>query len=136
MAIKKTVAVIGAGERLDPAIVKHLSGGNYRLLLFGHNKQSVHQLLHEIKTENPLADAEYTGCPYDASWEADLIILNEYNKEEITTRIKPVATQKPVIDLTAQTSARQLKKLLPDSKILSVSKAEPVKEIINILKTF
>lgn len=136
MAMKKTVAIIGSGEGLDPAIMKHLSTSNYRLLVFDHKNEAGQTLLNVIKTENPSADVDCAGCLYDASWEADVIILNEFDKNEITNKIKPVATQKPVIDLSGKVSLQQLKELLPDSKIIKINQANPLEEIINILETF
>lgn len=134
MATKKTIAIIGAGEDMDPAIVKHLSTGNYRLLLFDKEKENIQKLVNQIKFQNKSADIEYTGCPFDASWEADMIFLNRIDANEITARIKPVATQKPVIDLSEKISFNELQNLLPDSKVIGISKADP-NETINIIQT-
>jgi 8-hydroxy-5-deazaflavin:NADPH oxidoreductase len=137
--MKKTVAIIGTKE-LDASIVKLLSVGNYRLLVFNHKKETGNRLLKQVRTDNPSAEVEFAGCAFDASWEADLIILNEfdsneYDREETLTKIKPVTTQKPVINFLERTSNQQLKKLLPDSKIIKVSPLNPSNDIKNILQS-
>jgi len=133
--MKKTVAVIGTEGKMDPAIIKHLSSGNYRLLLFDEQKDSVKLLADELKSVNEAADINCAECPFDATWEADVILLNEFDEEEIRNKIKPVATQKPVINLTT-TSHEELKTLLPDSKIIKLKKHNFSNEIKTILETF
>jgi NADPH-dependent F420 reductase len=134
MATKKTIAIIGASGSMGSAIAKSLSKGNFRLLLFANHKDKVQQLINEIKNNTPDADVDSMNCPFDASWEADIIIpAVKYEKEkEVAERIKQVATQKIVISISnplnetytglvtsPETSAAEnLQDYLPDSKVV------------------
>jgi NADPH-dependent F420 reductase len=134
MTAKKTIAVIGATGNMGSAIAKSLARGNYRLLLFARHADRVKALADEIRKENASADIESTTCPFDASWEADIIIpaVNYQVEKEVAERIRQVATQKIVISISnplneaydglltaADTSAaEELQKLMPDSKVV------------------
>jgi 8-hydroxy-5-deazaflavin:NADPH oxidoreductase len=134
MATKKTIAIIGATGHMGSAIAKSLAKGNYRLLLFAHDQAKVQELIDEIKSTNVDADLDSMGCPFDASWEADIIIpaVNYQVEKEVAERIKEVATQKIVISISnplneqydglitsANTSAaEELQQYLPDSKVV------------------
>jgi len=74
------------------------------------------------------------GCPFDASWEADIIIpAVPYELErQLAEKIKPVATQKIVISISNplneaynglitppdSSAAEELQNYLPDSKVV------------------
>jgi len=134
MQTKKTIAVIGATGNMGKAISKALSKGNDRLLLFSREEEQLSILGNEIREQYPSADFETIQCAYEASWEADIIILAvPYEAEaEIAEKIKQVASQKIVISISnplnatynglvtaADTSAaEELQKLLPDSKVI------------------
>ena len=134
MATKKTIAIIGASGNMGSAIAKSLAKGNYRLLLFANHQEKVQQLINEIKEVNPFADVDCMGCPFDASWEADIIIPAVHYKveEEVAQKIKQVATQKIVVSISNPlnetydglvtspdtSAAEQLQNLLPDSKVV------------------
>ena len=120
---------------LDASIIKLLTVGNYRLLIFNQTKETGRKLWKQIKADNPLMEVEFAGCAFDASWEADLIILNEFEKQETIAKIQPVTTQKPVINLSGTPSNQQLEKLLPDSKIIKIRSADPSNEIKNLLQS-
>jgi 8-hydroxy-5-deazaflavin:NADPH oxidoreductase len=134
MATKKTIAIIGASGNMGSAIAKNLSKGNYRLLLFANHQKKVQQLIDEIKSNNPSADVDSMGCPFDASWESDIIIpAVKYEVEkEVAEKIKDVSTQKIVISISNPlnekydglvtppdtSAAEELQKLLPYSKVV------------------
>lgn len=134
MRTKQTIAVIGATGKMGAAIVKSLAGGNYRLLLFSHNKSELKDLQKAINTATPGADVEPINCSYAASWEADVIIVAVPFKaeKEVADKIRDVANQKIVISIanplnetydalvtTPDTSAaEELQKLLPNSKVV------------------
>lgn len=134
MATKKTIAIIGASGKMGSAIARNLAGANYRLLLFANQTNKTHALANEIKKANPAADVDCVGCPFDASWEADIIIAAvKYEIEKhVAEKIKPVATQKIVISIsnplnstydglqtsTNTSAAEELQKFLPDSKVV------------------
>ena len=102
MATKKTIAIIGASGNMGSAIAKKLANGNFRLLLFANHQEKVEQVINEIKSTNPSADIDGMGCPFDACWEADIIIpAVDYKVEkEVAEKIKEVATQKVVISIS------------------------------------
>jgi len=134
MATKKTIAIIGASGNMGSAIAKKLSKGNYRLLLIANHQEKVQHLINEIKKANPSADVDSMGCPFDASWEADIIIPAVHYKieKEVAEKIKKVATQKVVISISNPlnekydglitapdtSAAEELQKQLPDSKVV------------------
>jgi NADPH-dependent F420 reductase len=131
---KKTIAIIGASGKMGSAIARSLAKSNYRLLLFANQQKKVQQLVKEIKECSPAADVESSGCPFDASWESDIIIpAVKYEKEkEVAEKIKQVATQKLVISISNplnenfdglktapdSSAAEELQQLLPDSKVV------------------
>ena len=134
MASKKTIAIIGASGHMGSAIAKNLSKGNYRLLLMGNQQEKVQRLIHEIKKINPSADVDSMGCPFDASWEADVIIAAVHYKveKELAEKIKQVATQKVVVSISnplndkldglitaaGTSAAEELQSYLPHSKVV------------------
>jgi NADPH-dependent F420 reductase len=130
----KTIAIIGATGKMGAAIAKSIAGGNYRLLLFSRDKAKADALAASIREAHPNADLETTACPFDASWEADIIIpAVPYGAEKETAeKIRQVATQKIVISisnpLNAQynglltdpgtSAAEELQSYLPHSKVV------------------
>jgi 8-hydroxy-5-deazaflavin:NADPH oxidoreductase len=134
MLTKTTIAVIGASGNMGTAISTSLSKGNYRLLLYAADGDKAAELVAKVKTANPDADAEPATCNYNASWEADIIILAvPYGAEkEVAEKIREVANQKIVISIanplnetydglvTAPdtSAAEELQKLLPNSKVV------------------
>ena len=134
MQTKQTIAIIGAAGSMGSAISKSLANGNYRLLLFTDDTKDGKGLVKEIKSIHPDADIEFISCSYNASWEADIIIVAvPYGAEkEVADKIREVANQKVVISIanpinetydglvTAPDSsaAEELQKLLPNSKVV------------------
>lgn len=134
MATKKTIAIIGASGNMGSAIAKKLASGNFRLLLFANHREKVEQLINEIKSVHPSADVDSMACPFDASWEADIIIpaVNYKVEKEVAEKIKQVATQKVVISISNplnekfdglvtpadSSAAEELQHYLPDSKVV------------------
>lgn len=134
MQTKQTIAIIGATGNMGSAIAKSLSKGNYRLLLFSSDKIKRDILINEIMSNNPSADAEGVECPFDASWESDIIIpaVPYKAQKEVAEKIREVANQKIVISIanplnaafdgltTAEdtSAAEELQKLLPHSKVI------------------
>ena len=90
------------------------------------------QLITEIKSVNPSSDVESMGCPFDASWEADIIIpAVQYEVEsDVAKKIREVATQKIVVSISnplnidhngldaVKSAAEELQNHLPDSKVV------------------
>lgn len=131
---RTSIAIIGATGNMGSAIAKTLAKGPFRLLMFANDKAKLDGLKREILSTTPLADIECSGCPVDASWEADVIIpAVPYSAEkEVAKKIKEVATQKIVISIAnplnetynglvtppATSAAEELQRLLPSSKVV------------------
>ena len=131
---KKAIAIIGAGGRMGSAIARSLAKGNYRLLLFSSDTDKLKTLVEEIERTNLNADIECIGCPFDASWEADIIIpaIPFKAEKDIADQIRQVSTGKIVISIAnplnessdglvtapETSAAEELQKLLPDSKVV------------------
>ena len=131
---KKAIAIIGASGRMGSAIAKSLAKGNYRLLLFSSDPDKLNALVEEIKRTDLNADIECIGCPFDASWEADIIIpaIPFKAEKDIAEQIRQVSTGKIVISIAnplnessdgliippETSAAEELQKLLPDSKVV------------------
>lgn len=132
MAIKKTIAIIGAAGKMGSALSQSLAKGPFRLLLFDRNTKKLGLLARKIKTTTGNPDFESTLCPVEASWEADIIIpaVPFAAQQEVVEKIKNVTTQKIVISLyrqdenshdqklTAHGMAQALQQALPHAKIV------------------
>ena len=134
MATNKTVAIIGATGDMGSAIAMSLVNSNYRLLLMSRDKTKLAKLFAYIKRKSPTTEVATIECEKEACWEADIVLLAvPYKVEnEVAEKIREVATQKVVIDVSnplnesynhliteSNTSAaEELQKLLPNSKVV------------------
>jgi len=134
MATNKTVAIIGATGDMGSAIAMSLVNSNYRLLLMSRDKTKLAKLFAYIKRNNPATEVATIECEKEACWEADIILLTvPYKVEnEVAEKIREVATQKVVIDVSNPlneshnhlitepdtSAAEELQKLLPNSKVV------------------
>lgn len=130
----KTIAILGANGKMGTAIARSIAGGPYRLLLFARESGKAEALADAIRKDHPGADASAIACPFDASWEADIIIpaVPYAAQQETAEHIKQVATQKIVISianplnatrdglLTAPgtSAAEELQAALPHAKVV------------------
>jgi predicted dinucleotide-binding enzyme len=132
--VKKTIAVVGATERNGKAIAKKLASGPCRLLLVSDEATELEQLGNNITAKQPNSDVETLDCIKEGCWEADIIILAVQPEKmlEIASKIKEVATQKIVIEMwDDESNSKELKKILPYSKLVSVSGFGSPEIIIN-----
>lgn len=134
MHTKTTIAIIGSTGNMGSAIAKSLAKGGHRLLLFGGDAEKLDVLKAAIGQINAEAVVEPIGCPADASWEADIVILAvPYAAEaEIAEKIRPYVTQKIVISIANpmnetfdgmvtpadSSAAQELQRLLPDAHVV------------------
>jgi len=134
MKTKSTIAVIGSTGNMGSAIAKSLARGRNRLLLFGRDEAKINTLQNDIRALNSDAEVEAMGCPKDASWEADIVILAvPYAAEAaVAEEIKPYVTQKIVISIANpmnetfdgmvtpadSSAAQELQRLLPDAQVI------------------
>ena len=119
---------------MGSAISTALAKGNYRLLLHAKEEDKVKKLAEDIKKALPGADIEPISCNYNASWEADIIILATPHgaEKEIADKIREVANQKIVVSIAnplnetynglttdpASSAAEELQKWLPHAKVV------------------
>ncbi len=116
MHTPQTIVIIGAGEK-GKGIAYGLSSGNFRILLCAHEPASIESFVEGIKKDHPAVEIETSGCTYDATWEADIIVLAvaPSELEEITKNISVVACQKTVI---VSANATDVQQLLPNAKVV------------------
>ena len=122
--MKKTIAVVGATEKNGKAIAKKLASRPYRLLLISDEATELEQLRNNITAKHSNSDFEILDCVKDGCWEADIIILAVLPEKmlQVAAKIKEVATQKIVIEIRGdESNSTELKKILPYSKLVSVS---------------
>lgn len=134
MAVKQTVAIIGATGNMGSALARSLARGPYRVLLFARDVENLNALAGEITNTLPGAEVEAIGCPADASWEADIIIpAVPFGAERaIADKIRPFATGKVVVSIAnplnesydalvtvpGSSAAEELQQWLPYAKVV------------------
>lgn len=134
MQTKQSIAIVGATGNMGAAISEALAKGPFRLLLHAPKKDKLKNLTQKIRKAFPSAEVEAIDCSFNASWEADIIILAvPYDVEkEVALKIKQVANQKIVVSISnplnqsydrlvtapGSSAAEELQKLLPNSKVV------------------
>lgn len=121
MAIKKTIAIVGATEELGRAIVNKLAFTPYRLLLVSDKLLELREFSAKLQQQQIEAEIEPLECVKDSCWEADLIVLSvaPEDEERVADLIKEVATQKIVVIVSGnKNDCRELENVLPYSKIV------------------
>lgn len=93
-----------------------MAAGHDRVLLCDQEKNTK-ELVERLQQNNPFYDVEATDCSYEATWEADLIILDLpcTGLLEAAGKIKAVANQKVVVSAD---SIQALQELLPNSNVV------------------
>jgi 8-hydroxy-5-deazaflavin:NADPH oxidoreductase len=137
MAIKKTIAIIGAAGKMGRALAKSLAKGPFRLLLFDRNPKKLGLLARKIKTATGNPDLESSHCPVEASWEADIIIpaVPYAAQHEVVEEIKNVITQKIVISLFCQHENSHDQKLTAHGMADALQTALPHAKIVEAFTT-
>ncbi len=133
MSVKKSIAIVGATERIGEEIATQFMNGNYSLLLISNNKDRLDHLEKKIADKIPKAEIHFMECVKDGCWEADIIILAVANDEEkmVAEMMKEVATQKIVVDISNEENAcMKLLEILPYSKLVRISGDFASKKII------
>ena len=129
--MKQAIAILDATGENGKVIAKALAK-DHRLLLFGHDLEQLNILASEVKQTAPGADLDCLGCACEASWEADVIIMDKGKEQELADKIRQVATQKLVIELGEQPGDNNLQQLLPNSKIRHVKSGDQKQMLENI----
>ena len=117
MHTPQTIVIIGTGAT-GKGIAANLAGSRYRVLLCGHDFPETSSFVEELQAAHRYYDIEALSCSFEASWEADIIILaiSAAHQPEVAARIRKVANQKVVITISENGPA--LQQLLPYSKIV------------------
>ncbi len=118
MHTPQTIVIIGAGNKAK-AITSGLANARDRVLLCDTDYESAQAFTNGLRAEHPSYNIEPIACSYEATWEADIIILalaSCPDLQEIAKKIKAVANQKIVV--TTTDAAKELQDLLPNSKIV------------------
>ena len=135
MAVKKTIAIVGATEETGTGVVNHFASMPYRLLLVSENEDKLEKLTDKLKKMEAAAEIEPLVCVKDSCWEADIIIIAVSPEEEIKVAelMKEVATQKiVVVVLENENDFVNLESVLPYSKVVKASiSAETNKVTVN-----
>ena len=129
--MKKTVAIIGAGEPIGASIAQRLAEADFPVLLMDKDARKVETLQHFLAVACPTALVDVVDCSYECAWEADAVVLSVPDGEvrAVAEKIRTVVTQKPVIRIAD--SVHELQSLLPYSKVILASCAN---FIVNYLR--
>ena len=119
---RKIIAIIGATGKRGSTLSKAMAKSNYRLLLFDHDTEKLDALVNEIKRNDPLSDIEFMSCEGDASWEADIIVpdIPAGQEKELAQKIAPFSNRKIVLNISKNSAAHELQKLLPGASVINV----------------
>ena len=133
MAVKKTIAIVGATEKDGRRIANQFACMPYRFLFISNKIIELEELTNNILEKSPDAEIEILECVKDGCWEADIIILAvpaEQN-QKVAGLIKEVATQKIVVEISdKEKDVNELRKILPYSKLVRVSGNFQLKEMV------
>lgn len=120
----QTIVIIGTGST-GKGLAASLAGSRYRVLLCGLDFLETRSYVEELQTRHPHYDIEALSCSFEASWEADMIILaiSAPHQPEVAQRIRKVACQKVVV--TTQDNRDTLQQLLPHSRVVQAFSGLP-----------
>jgi predicted dinucleotide-binding enzyme len=133
MALKKTIAIVGATDKKGTEIANDFAFMDYRLLLVSDNMNKISVLSKSLFEKGSTAEIDTVECVKDGCWEADIIILavDAEQKKMVAEMMKEVATQKIVVVVSESDNEHQeIQQVLPHSKLVSATIIENSKEII------
>ena len=116
MITPQTIVIIGTGQR-GRGIAEGLSRGHDRVLLCDHDFNNALSVAQSLKENHPGFEVEAIPCFFDATWEADIIIVDLActEQQELAEKIKTVANQKVVVTTS---KSDHLAALLPQSRVV------------------
>lgn len=132
MAAKKTIAIVGATEKIGKIIAERFSSIPCRLLLVSNDLNQLQSLSQYISEKQPVAEIDTIECVKEGCWEADMIVLAVplCEENEAAQKMKEVSTQKIVVSFCdGDDTNKNLNKILPYSKLVKVSGNLESKEI-------
>ncbi len=118
MQTPQTIAVIGAAA-IGKGITRGLACGRDKIILCDTDFDAIQSFTKELQAQRPGCDVEALHCSYEATWEADIIVLaleSCPDRREIAKKINVVASQK--IDIIVDDGVQELEQLLPHSRIV------------------
>ena len=129
--MKKTIAIIGAGEAAGATMAQRLAEADYPVLLMDKDAEKSKTLQHFLAVAWPTAEVDVVNCSYECAWEADVVVLAVPDEElqPVAEKIRMVVTRKPVIRIAD--SAGTLQTLFPPSIIVPMACAS---YILNYLR--
>lgn len=148
MTTLKTIAIIGATEKMGASIAESLVKGHYRLLLMADQKEKLAELKSKLEKIGGPAEIDVLSCSKEASWEADIIVVaTPYEDEKkVAEKIREVAVGKIIISVanpinknytelihSNTSAAEELQKMLPYSKVVKTLNTKLAGDFISIL---
>lgn len=132
--VTKTIAILAEKGKISPELLRVLGKSNLRLLFVAENEENKNQLVERLQPLGLKAEIDFTSCGKEGCWEADKILLlrSAEPSEVFIDQIKEVATQKPVWVVSEETETKDqadLKRLLPNSKVIEIKFKKKKKEV-------
>ena len=124
MSVKKSIAIVGATEKIGEKIALQFMNTNCSLLLISNDSDKLGYLEKKIGDKKTKAEINFVQCVKDGCWEADIIMLAVPcgEKRTVAELMYEVATQKIVVVFSnEETDTEELSKYLPHSKVVRVS---------------
>jgi len=102
--MKSTIAITGATNTAGRLLSEQLAEKGFSLLLLSADTEALQAWNTGLQEKFPLVSIDSMQCSYDASWQADILVLNETKEHvlDIAAHVKNVVTRKPVIVLQNQ----------------------------------
>lgn len=102
--MKSTIAITGATNTAGRLLSEQLAEKGFSLLLLSADTDALQVWNNGLQEKFPLVNIDSMQCSFDASWQADILVLNETKEHvlEIAKHVKTVVTRKPVIVLQNQ----------------------------------
>lgn len=126
MALRKTVAIIGATTPAGRAVAERLAA-TCLLVLMDSDEPAVVAMAHQLRQLEAEPSIDVVACCKEASWEADAVVVTvpEEKVPVIAERIKAVTTCKPVVHFTTAGESA-LPQLLPHAHVVTILLDEPL----------
>lgn len=134
--MKSTIAITGATNTAGKLLSEQLAAKGFSLLLLSPDADDLQAWNTRLQQKFPLVNIESMQCSYDASWQADILVMNDKTEHvlKIADYVKTVVTRKPIIVLQNAENAiciSALQNVLPHCNI----KEATTDNIVNIIET-
>lgn len=121
MKAKKTIAILGLEKGKEKLFLDQLANDN-RLLIISEDINDCAKASEYLSQNRSEEEVELIGCPKDACWEADIIMIwnTQQYQEEVLQKLRTVATQKTVLFITEQEQKSGDLPSFPHSKTINL----------------